>query len=90
MPTRRDATRGTDSAEEDKAVRSTPPLKRRSPPTGGRPGLLHKPETRAPQHDEARADTPSEGDEHLGATEDQVSETPAPAGDAFDDEPKQG
>ena len=45
---------------------------------------------RAPQPDEASADTSSKADEHLGATEEQVSETPAPAGDAFEDEPKQG
>jgi hypothetical protein len=31
-----------------------------------------------------------EGDEHIGATEDQVAETPAPSGDEFKDEPKQG
>jgi hypothetical protein len=29
-------------------------------------------------------------DAHIGATEEQVSDTPAPAGDAFKDEPKQG
>ena len=29
-------------------------------------------------------------DAHIGATEGQVSETPAPAGDAYNDEPKQG
>ena len=29
-------------------------------------------------------------DAHIGATEEQVSETPAPSGDAFEDEPKQG
>jgi hypothetical protein len=29
-------------------------------------------------------------DGHIGATEDQVSETGAPAGDAFKDEPRQG
>jgi hypothetical protein len=28
--------------------------------------------------------------EHEGATEEQVSDTPAPAGPAFEDEPKQG
>jgi len=28
--------------------------------------------------------------EHEGATEEEVSETPAPAGPAFEDEPKQG
>jgi hypothetical protein len=30
------------------------------------------------------------GDAHLGATEDQVSDTSAPAGEAYEDEPKQG
>lgn len=29
-------------------------------------------------------------DAHIGATDDQVSDTSAPAGDAFKDEPKQG
>jgi hypothetical protein len=29
-------------------------------------------------------------DAHEGATEDQVSETPAPAGPLYEDEPKQG
>lgn len=33
---------------------------------------------------------PSQDEEHIGATEDQVSDTSAPAGDAFKDEPKQG
>ena len=30
------------------------------------------------------------GDKHIGATEDQVSDTQAPAGEAYKDEPKQG
>jgi hypothetical protein len=30
------------------------------------------------------------GDAHIGATEDQVSDTQAPAGEAYKDEPKQG
>lgn len=29
-------------------------------------------------------------DDHLGATEDQMSDTQAPAGEAYKDEPKQG
>jgi hypothetical protein len=29
-------------------------------------------------------------DAHIGATENQVSETPAPSGDAYKDEPRQG
>lgn len=30
------------------------------------------------------------GDAHIGATEDQMSDTQAPAGEAYKDEPKQG
>jgi hypothetical protein len=30
------------------------------------------------------------GDKHIGATEDQVSDTQAPAGEEYNDEPKQG
>jgi hypothetical protein len=37
-----------------------------------------------PEHD------PSPDEEHMGATEDQVSDTSAPAGEAFKDEPRQG
>lgn len=33
---------------------------------------------------------PDPDDEHIGATEDQVSDTSAPAGSGFKDEPKQG
>jgi hypothetical protein len=43
----------------------------------------------APRTDE-RPRASSVGREHEGATEDQVQETPAPAGRAFEDEPKQG
>ena len=30
------------------------------------------------------------GDQHIGATEDQVSDTQAPAGEEYKDEPRQG
>jgi len=33
---------------------------------------------------------PDPQDAHIGAREDQVSDTPAPAGEAFEDEPRQG
>ena len=33
---------------------------------------------------------PDPGNAHIGATEDQVSDTAAPAGDAYKDEPRQG
>jgi hypothetical protein len=90
MPTPRDVTQDTDPAPEEESVRSTPPLKRPSPQADGSPESLHKPEKPAAQPDKGSAHTASADDEHIGATEAQVSETPAPAGDAFKDEPKQG
>jgi hypothetical protein len=42
-----------------------------------------------PRPDE-RSRPSSVGREHEGATEDQIEETPAPAGRAFEDEPRQG
>jgi hypothetical protein len=42
-----------------------------------------------PRIDE-RSRPSSVGREHEGATEDQIEETPAPAGRAFEDEPRQG
>ena len=90
MPIPRDVPQNTDSAQEGESVRSTPPLKRPSPQADGSRESLHKPGNRASQPDEASADTSTGADEHLGATEDQVSETPAPTGHAFEDEPKQG
>jgi hypothetical protein len=43
----------------------------------------------SPRVDE-RSRPSSVGREHEGATEDQIEETPAPAGRAFEDEPRQG
>ncbi|NOT25224.1 MAG: hypothetical protein HOP16_03885 [Acidobacteria bacterium] len=43
-----------------------------------------KPKARVPQADD------SSGDDHVGATEEQVSDIPAPSGEDFQDEPKQG
>ena len=56
---------------------------RRAPGSNGSAESPRRP-SGAPQPDESGAD------EHVGATEDQVSETPAPSGDDFKDEPKQG
>lgn len=75
MPTHRDDPKDADSAQKGKPVRQVPSLKR--------------PSSQADGHAEG-GDTPSEEDGHLGATEDQVSDTSPPAGDAFEDEPKQG
>jgi hypothetical protein len=58
--------------------------------------MPEKPTT--PQDDRSEHNpSPAEGeveldpaDAHIGATEGQVTETPAPSGDAFKDEPRQG
>jgi hypothetical protein len=50
------------------------------------PSPAAPPETPKTAHDI----DPENMGEHEGATEDEVSDTPAPAGPAFDDEPKQG
>jgi hypothetical protein len=59
----------------------------------GTPESLHK--APKPQKNDRAGDRPSRsqtegGDEHLGAEEHQVSDTSAPAGPAYKDEPKQG
>jgi hypothetical protein len=69
-------------------------------------GLAHEENTMPPDTDKEREQVGPRGTgvaaamrkpealsnpkEHEGATEDQISETIAPAGSAFDDEPKQG
>jgi len=68
----------------------TPP--RPSPQADGSPESLHK--TEKPATDRIKDRPPrtqsDAGDQHLGAEEDQVSSTTAPAGSAYADEPKQG
>jgi hypothetical protein len=69
----------------------TPP--KPSPQADGTPESLHKSPNRQPgdRADDRPPHTQTEaGDEHLGAKENQVSNTAAPAGQAYDDEPKQG
>jgi hypothetical protein len=64
-----------------------------SPQADGTPESLHK--TQKPttnQADDRKSHPPQSesSDEHLGAQDNQVSDTSAPSGDAFKDEPKQG
>jgi len=66
-----------------------------SPQADGTPESLHQ--TPKKQKSDRADDRPSHphpqteaGDEHLGAEESQVSNTVAPAGQEFADEPKQG
>lgn len=57
----------------------------------GSPEPLHKAEKAPAVIEERGAHTlPDAADGHIGATEDQVSDTSAPAGDNYQDEPKQG
>ena len=88
MPNDRDDSRPSNAAQDTRPTQSAQPLKPSSQQGGG-PKALRNAKDRAPQPDGAGADVPDD-DGHLGATEEQVSETPAPAGDDFEDEPKQG
>ena len=69
-----------------------PSTPRPSPQADGSPESLHK--TQPPDRETAKDRAPKSGseksDEHLGAEEDQVSDTSPPSGSAFKDEPKQG
>jgi hypothetical protein len=64
-----------------------------SPQADGTPESLHKAQKTQPgdRADDRPPHTQTDaGDEHLGAKENQVSNTAAPAGQGYDDEPKQG
>jgi hypothetical protein len=63
-----------------------------SPQADGTPELLHDPQRPKSDRvdDRPSRPKPDAGDEHLGAKENQVSNTTAPAGQAYQDEPKQG
>jgi hypothetical protein len=62
-----------------------------SPQADGTSEPLHQRDKSATQSRLDRPDTSAEaGDKHIGATEDQVSDTSAPAGEAYSDEPRQG
>jgi hypothetical protein len=92
MPTPRDVTQDADPAPEpEDSHRALPRRPAPSPQADGTPESLHKAEEPAvpPAHHTAHP-APDPGDEHIGATEDQVSPTTPPAGSAFEDEPKQG
>ena len=64
-----------DGSSEPLNATETPPLPRKK---------SHLPRKKGPS---AAADL---GDKHIGATEDQVSDTQAPAGEEYKDEPRQG
>jgi hypothetical protein len=65
----------------------TPAVPRAQPDGSSEP--LNKVES--PNPFESPSDVaPESADDHLGATEDQVSDTSPPSGEVFKDEPKQG
>jgi hypothetical protein len=86
---------------EQKQVHGQPKADTEVPP-GGKPDAGVRRDLRDPTRPEGRGKasrvpdkaTPRQGqdpeDGHIGATEDQVSDTPAPAGSVFEDEPRQG
>jgi hypothetical protein len=61
----------------------------KTPQADGSSEPLNATEKRIPQ--KKQPSPPAElGDNHIGATEDQVSDTQAPSGEEYKDEPKQG
>ena len=62
----------------------------RSPQADGSSEPLNKVEKPDPLAKKRRPRPADAGDGHLGSTEDQMSDTQAPAGEAYKDEPKQG
>jgi hypothetical protein len=62
----------------------------KTPQADGSSEPLNRPEKSNRMAKKRRPRPADAGDGHLGATEDQVSDVQAPAGEAFKDEPKQG
>jgi hypothetical protein len=62
----------------------------KTPQADGSSEPLNKTEKPRPPVKKRPARGPDRSDGHLGATEDQVSDTQPPAGEAYKDEPKQG
>ena len=62
----------------------------KTPQADGSSEPLNETETPQPPPKKEETITPDGGDAHIGATEDQMSDTQAPAGEAYKDEPKQG
>ena len=87
----RATTQDINPAQEAGAPGAPTPKTPATPHADGTPESLHTVDKSPTRREEQGEHTPSNhGDEHIGATEEQVSDTTAPAGSAFKDEPKQG
>ncbi len=62
----------------------------KTPQADGSSEPLNKTEKPRPPLKKGRGVPPDLGDKHIGATEDQVSDTQAPSGEEYKDEPRQG
>ena len=62
----------------------------KTPQADGSSEPLNKTEKPSPAAKKRRPMPADTADGHIGATEDQMSDTQAPAGEAYNDEPKQG
>ena len=62
----------------------------KTPQADGSSEPLNSTEKPRPPLKKPRSHDPDRGDKHIGATEDQMSDTQAPAGEDYKDEPKQG
>ena len=62
----------------------------KTPQADGSSEPLNKTETPQPPLKKRPPYSSDRGDKHIGATEDQMSDTQAPAGEEYKDEPKQG
>ena len=88
MTTQGHATKTPDSNDGRKPASRAPEP---SPQADGTSEPLHQRDKSATRSRIDHPDTSAEaGDKHIGATEDQVSDTSAPAGEAYSDEPRQG
>lgn len=77
--------------ENDRTKSAAPSTPAPSPQADGSPEPLHGRDTPDAEPGPPRPTSADDaGDKHIGATEDQVSDTTAPAGEAYSDEPRQG
>ena len=98
LPSNSDATECSAVAIEDQldiagdqiAIADREVGRMKTPQADGSSAPLNATEKPPARPKKRRGEKLDRGDAHIGATEDQVSDTQAPAGEAYKDEPKQG